>query len=81
MSDDVLARAQPFLNQCPSCDAGLPSGCTCPQGDYRPVMLDLVREVERLRARVAAPIVVSLPVERRLIVPMPLDPRAGRMCR
>lgn len=47
---DVLTRAAPFLNVCGSCDAGLPMSCTCPTGDYRPVMLDLVREVEALRA-------------------------------
>lgn len=49
MTDDLLKRAEPFLNQCGSCDAGLLASCTCPQTDYRPVMLDLVREVERLR--------------------------------
>lgn len=50
MTDDLLARAAPFLNVCGSCDAGLPTSCTYPKGDFRPVMLDLVREVERLRA-------------------------------
>lgn len=50
MTDDLLKRAEPFLNQCASCDYGLPTSCTCPDGDYRPVMLDLVREAERLRA-------------------------------
>jgi hypothetical protein len=50
MTEDILDPALPFLNQCGSCDAGLPMNCTCPEGDYRPVMLDLVREVERLRA-------------------------------
>lgn len=54
MTDDTLDRALPFLNQCGSCDAGLPMDCTCPQGDYRPVMLDLVREVERLRTSLQA---------------------------
>jgi hypothetical protein len=49
MTDDLLKRAEPFLNVCGSCDIGMGS-CTCPAGDYRPVMLDLVREVERLRA-------------------------------
>lgn len=50
MTDDLLTRAAPFLNICGSCDYGMPVSCTCPDGDYRPVMLDLVREVERLRA-------------------------------
>lgn len=49
MTDDLLKRAEPFLTQCGSCDYGLHVPCTCPKPDYRPVMLDLVREVERLR--------------------------------
>jgi hypothetical protein len=48
---DLIERARPFLQQCGSCDAGLPMACTCPSGDYRPVMADLVAEVERLRQR------------------------------
>lgn len=47
--DEIIKRAAPFLNQCGSCDAGLLMSCTCPQEDYRPVMLELVREVEQLR--------------------------------
>jgi hypothetical protein len=54
MTEDILSRAEPFLNPCGSCDAGMPMSCTCPTGDYRPVMLDLVREVERLRAKQTA---------------------------
>lgn len=39
-----------WLNQCGACDAGLPEyGCTHPDEDYRPVMLRLVEEIERLR--------------------------------
>jgi hypothetical protein len=38
---DLIERARPFLQQCGSCDAGLPMACTCPSGDYRPVMADL----------------------------------------
>lgn len=49
MTDDLLSRAQAHLVQCGSCDAGLPMSCTHPSEDYRPVLLDLVREVERLR--------------------------------
>jgi hypothetical protein len=51
MTEDVLVQAAPFLELCGSCDAGLPMNCTCPSEDYRPVMLELVREIERLRAR------------------------------
>lgn len=47
---DLEAINEKWLRQCPSCDAGLLNGCTCPQDDYRPVILSLVREVERLRA-------------------------------
>jgi hypothetical protein len=46
---DLIARAESFLQLCGTCDGGLPMACTCPTGDYRAVMLDLVREVERLR--------------------------------
>lgn len=49
MTDDLLSRAAPFLNQCGPCDYGLPTSCTCPAGDWRAVMAELVREVERLR--------------------------------
>lgn len=41
-----------WLNACGACDAGLTMSCTCPAEDYRPVMLTLVREVERLRGLV-----------------------------
>lgn len=51
---DPIKRAEPFLTQCGSCDAGLPMSCTCPTGDYRPVMSDLVDEVLKLRAGVSA---------------------------
>jgi hypothetical protein len=51
MTDDLLKRADPYLTQCGSCDYGVHVPCTCPQPDRRPVMLDLVREVERLRAQ------------------------------
>jgi hypothetical protein len=48
---DVLERAQPWLELCWACDAGLLKACTCPTGDYRVIMLELVREVESLRAK------------------------------
>lgn len=46
---DLKAIEDEFLNQCGSCDVGLLTSCTCSQRDYRPTMLALVREVERLR--------------------------------
>lgn len=42
-----------WLQVCGSCDAGLNQNCTCKEGDYRPVMMSLVKEVEHLRAKVA----------------------------
>lgn len=53
MTDDLLKRAETFLNVCGACDLGMPTLCNCPTGDSRPVMLDLVREVERLRDQLA----------------------------
>jgi cellulase/cellobiase CelA1 len=49
MTDDLLKRAEPFLTRCASCDGKLPRACPCSTGDFRPVMLALAREVERLR--------------------------------
>lgn len=46
---DLAAISEEFLTQCGSCDAGIPTACTCSKRDHRPVMLDLVREVEQLR--------------------------------
>lgn len=48
---DILQRAQPWLNVCPSCDVGHSMVCTCPKGDPRNIILDLVLEVERLRKK------------------------------
>jgi hypothetical protein len=49
---DLDAISEKWLNQCGPCDYGMPEyGCTHPSDDYRPVILDLVREVERLRAK------------------------------
>lgn len=45
-----LASVRPWLAQCGHCDAGLPMDCTCPQGDPRTVIAQLVVEVKRLRA-------------------------------
>lgn len=44
---DLTAIREELLNRCGSCDA---TACVCPKQDYRPTMLALVREVERLRA-------------------------------
>jgi hypothetical protein len=49
MALDLEAIGAEFLNQCPPCDHGLLKPCTCASRDYRPTMLDLVREVTRLR--------------------------------
>jgi hypothetical protein len=51
---DLQAVSEEFLNQCGSCDAGLPTNCVCSRRDYRPTMLALVRELEQLRAFVGA---------------------------
>lgn len=45
--DEILAK---WCVPCGTCDFGLVEyGCTCPQGDYRLVMLKLVDEIRRLR--------------------------------
>lgn len=48
--DQVLAEADPWLEPCPSCDAGLTEACTCPTGDYRSVILAMAFEIGRLRS-------------------------------
>ena len=35
-------RAEAFLVQCGPCDAGLPTGCSCPDADPRPVIAELL---------------------------------------
>jgi len=53
MPADLEAIKAEWLNQCGPCDYGMPEyGCTHPSGDYRPVMLSLVEEIERLRLAV-----------------------------
>lgn len=49
-SVDLGTIKNKWLRHCGACDAGLPMSCVCPTEDYRPVMLELVREIERLRA-------------------------------
>jgi hypothetical protein len=46
---DTEAVAEKWLQQCGPCDIGMPSGCTHPDEDYRPVMAALVEELERTR--------------------------------
>lgn len=46
-----LDAIQPWIAACGACDAGIGT-CTHPAGDYRPVMLNLITEVERLRAHI-----------------------------
>ncbi|MEU4558597.1 hypothetical protein AB0F72_09405 [Actinoplanes sp. NPDC023936] len=52
---DLEAITAEFLPVCGPCDLGVPAKCVCSQRDHRPVMLQLVREIERLRAVVAEP--------------------------
>jgi hypothetical protein len=46
---DLDAIESKWLQPCPVCDAGLSGSCTHPDEDYRPVMLELVHHIERLR--------------------------------
>lgn len=43
-----------WLQQCGSCDAGLPATCTCPASDPRVPIGKLADEILRLRTRIAA---------------------------
>ncbi len=47
---DLRAIEDKWLRQCASCDAGLPYACTCPGGDFRPVLAEVIAEVWRTRA-------------------------------
>jgi hypothetical protein len=51
---DLEAIDPGWLNPCGPCDLGVPMNCTCPTGDPRIVISQLVTEVERLRAELAA---------------------------
>jgi hypothetical protein len=51
---DLEAITEKWLQVCGPCDAGLAGHCAHPDEDYRPAMLSLVREVERLRNDVVA---------------------------
>lgn len=46
---DIDAVKEKWLGMCGPCDGGLPTSCTHPDEDYRPTMLLLVNEIERLR--------------------------------
>jgi hypothetical protein len=46
---DTDAIRETWLQVCGPCDAGLPGECSHPDEDYRPTMLALVTEVDRLR--------------------------------
>lgn len=53
---DLDEITEKWLNECGACDFGLSEyGCHCPadEENYRPVMLTLVREVQRLQAELA----------------------------
>lgn len=39
-------EVKPWLEQCGSCDAGLPMSCTHPDGDYRSILLKVWRAYE-----------------------------------
>jgi hypothetical protein len=51
---DLDAISAKWLTQCGPCDAGLPTACTCPGEDPRPVILELVRELEVLSAAMSS---------------------------
>lgn len=40
-TDEKISSFDKWLTQCGPCDHGLPFACTCPDGDYRPAMLEL----------------------------------------
>jgi hypothetical protein len=52
--DELDLLALKWLQVCATCDAGLPYGCSHPDEDYRPVIADLIDEVRRVRAEIAA---------------------------
>jgi hypothetical protein len=54
MSLDLDAIADKWLQQCGPCDAGLPMGCSHPDEDYRPVLMDLVNTLAAVEAQLVA---------------------------
>lgn len=60
MSLDLTAIRKEWLNQCGPCDYGLVEmGCACPVGDYRPIIVKLADEVERLTKAVQSQTAVA----------------------
>ena len=57
---DLAAEVEPWLQQCGSCDAGLPMGCTHPEGDYRNVLLKVWRAYETSRRDTAEEIATEI---------------------
>jgi hypothetical protein len=49
--DPLLARARAWTALCGACDADLPMSCTCPIGDPRQVIADLVNRLAALTSR------------------------------
>jgi hypothetical protein len=66
--ETLAAEVELWLQECGSCDAGLPMGCTCPPGDYRVVLLKVWRAyegVERaIRRQVAEEMAQALETDR-----------------
>jgi hypothetical protein len=60
---EVKVRAERFLVQCGSCDYGFAMGCTCPPGDPRSVLSDLLELVEKLAEPTSAEQVVEHAIE------------------
>lgn len=49
--NDLNKISTELLKECPAHDMGLPYSCVCPPAelDWRPIVLDLVTEIEELR--------------------------------
>jgi hypothetical protein len=58
---DLAAIEAKWLQQCGACDAGLPTACTHPAEDYRPVIAGLVAEIQRVRKLTEVPAVLLAP--------------------
>ena len=60
MTDIDPAEIEPWLQQCGSCDAGLPMSCTCPAGDYRNILLKVWQAYKASRVLMAEEIAEAL---------------------
>lgn len=49
-SSELITKAETYLVQCGSCDAGLPMACVCPPGDPRAVISELIARLRAARA-------------------------------